>query len=104
VEDAQLTLLVRGKQVAIPRAAIGRVESERRDPLWNGLILGAVLSLGMRAAFSGETCSRSPEPFCTIKGTVVGAGIGAFIDFQIKGHRVIYDARPSGVALLRVRF
>jgi len=104
VGDAQLTLLVRGKPIAIPRASIRRVDHERRDSLWNGIVLGAVFSLAMRVAFAGEACARAKEPSCTIQGTLVGAGLGAFIDYQIKGHRVIFVAPQPAVTLLRVSF
>ena len=54
VGDAQLTLLVRGKPIVISRASIRRLDHERRDPLWNGIVLGAVFSLAMRVAFAEE--------------------------------------------------
>jgi hypothetical protein len=104
VEDARLTLLVRGKPIVIARASIGRVERERRDPLWNGMMLGAALSLAMRVAFAGEACARTADPQCTIQGTLVGAALGAFIDYQIKGHRLIYVAPPPTVTFLRMSF
>jgi len=90
--------------IAIPRASIRRLDHERRDPLWNGIVLGAVFSLVMRVAFAGEACARAKEPLCTIQGTLVGAGLGAFIDYQIKGHRVIFVAPQPAVTLLRVSF
>ena len=104
VEDAQLTLLVRGRPIVIPRDSIGRLERERRDPLWNGIMLGAAFSLAMRVAFAGEACARTADPQCTIQGTLAGAAIGAFIDYQIKGHRVIYVAPPPTVTFLRMSF
>jgi hypothetical protein len=104
VDDTQLRLIARGKPVVIPRAAVVRVEQERRDPLWNGLLIGALASLGLRLAFGGEACSRTPDPRCTVQGLLVGAGLGAFIDHQIRRHPVIYDASQPTVMLLRWLF
>lgn len=104
VEETQLTVIARGKSIVIPRAAIVRLEQERRDKLWNGMLLGALASLGMRVAFGTEACSRTPEPRCTIQGLSVGAGLGAFIDHQIKAHPVIYQSPQSTSTFLRWSF
>ena len=104
VEDAQLTLRVRDNPIVIPRTSIARIELERRDSLWNGLVLGAVFSAVMRVAFADEACSRTKDPGCTLQGIAVGAGLGALIDSQFKGRRVIYDAAQPPVTFLRVSF
>jgi hypothetical protein len=104
VEHAQLTLQVRDRSIVVPKMSIGRVEVERRDSLWNGLLIGAVISAVMRVAFAGEACSRTKDPQCTLQGIAVGAGAGAFIDSRFSGHRVIYDAASPTATLLRVSF
>jgi hypothetical protein len=104
VEDTQLTVLTRGKPIVIPRSAIVRLEHERRDPLWNGMLIGALASLAMRVAFAGEACSRTPEPRCTVQGILVGTGLGAFIDYQIRRYPVIYAAPAPSLTLLRWSF
>jgi hypothetical protein len=104
VDDAQLTLLVRGKPVAIPKVSIGRIEQRRRDPVWEGMIFGAIYAIAMRIAFSSEACSRSKDPYCTIAGIGVSATIGALIDHQIQGRREIYRAAPTPVTLMRLSF
>jgi hypothetical protein len=104
VENEQLTLLVRGKPIVITRSSIRRIERERRDSLWNGIVLGAVFSLVMRVAFADEACARTRDPQCTIKGTAIGAGLGAFVDHLITTRRLIYTAPEATGALLRVRF
>jgi hypothetical protein len=95
VDDQQIKLVSDGKPVEVLRTDVVRLERKRRDPLWNGLLLGALTSLALRAAFGGEACSRTPEPRCTTQGVVVGAAVGTFVDFQITGYRVVYAA-PRG--------
>jgi hypothetical protein len=104
VDDAQLILLVRGKPIVIPRALIGRIEQRRSDPVWEGMIFGALYAIAMRVAFSGEACSRSSDPYCTIAGIGVGAAIGSFIDYQVPARREIYRAPPTPVTLMRLSF
>ena len=104
VQDAQLTLQIRDRSIIVPRISIGRVELERRDSLWNGLLIGAVISAVMRVAFADEACSRTKDPQCTLQGIAVGAGAGAFIDSRFRGHRVIYDAASAPLTFLRVSF
>ena len=104
VDDAQLTVIARGTPIAIPRAAIVRLERERRDALWNGLIIGALASLAMRVAFGSEACSRTPEPRCTLQGVLVGTALGAFVDYQVTAHPVIYAAPAPSITLLRRSF
>ncbi len=104
VENEQLTLLVRGKPIVITRSSIRGIERERRDSLWNGILIGAVFSLVMRVAFADEACARTRDPQCTFRGTAIGAGFGAFVDHMITTRRVIYTAPGATGALLRVRF
>jgi len=95
VDDRQIRVLSHGKLVEVPRTDVVRLERKRRDSLWNGLLVGALTSLALRAAFGGEACSRTPEPRCTTQGVVVGAALGAFVDLQITGYHVVYAA-PRG--------
>jgi hypothetical protein len=104
VDDTRLTVLARGKPWVIPRDRIFRLEREIKDPLWNGMIAGALASLALRIAFYGEACARTPEPRCTVQGVLTGAGLGAFIDFQIRRHPVVYRAPQPALTLLRWSF
>jgi len=104
VQDAALSLLVRGQRITIPREAIQRLTREHRDPLWNGLLIGASLSLVVRVAFAGEACGHASDPRCTIQGALIGAGLGAFVDSRIRRHRLVYDASPPALTLLRMSF
>lgn len=102
VENAQLTLLRRGTPVVIPKASIARIEQLRRDPVWEGMIIGGLYAAAMRIAFKDEVW----RPRDTIGNFVVSIGIGAFIDRQLQGRREIYRAsqpatNTSAVVLLK---
>lgn len=105
VEDAQLTVLVKGKPIVVPRPSIGRIERVERDALWNGVIIGAGVMLVLRAlgGLTGEGCLGRKEPHCTLAGVAMGAGFGALIDYENQKRTVIYAA-GSAVTLLRLSF
>ena len=104
IDDRQIRIVSAGKLVEIPRTDVVRLERKRRDPLWNGMLIGALTSLALRAAFGGEACSRTPEPRCTTQGVVAGAAFGALVDLQITGYRVIYAAPQPTIPTLQWRF
>jgi hypothetical protein len=104
VDDTQLILLRGNTSVPVPKTSIARIDQERRDPIWEGILIGALSALAMRLAFNSEACARSPDPQCTITGLAVGAAVGGFIDFQIRGYRRVYDAPGTVAALLRLPF
>lgn len=105
VEDAQLTVLVKGKPIVVPRSSIGRIEREERDSIWNGVIIGAGVMLVLRAfgGLTGEGCLGRKEPHCTLAGVAMGAAFGALIDYENKKRTVIYVSGPT-VTLLRLSF
>ena len=111
VSHAQ-TVLRSGRPVVIPRAMIGRVYRVRRDPPWEGSVIGVLVGLVMRAAYRGEGCLSDPEPACTLKGLAALGAMGAAIDYGIDDVRVVYKApktsapasgRPT-ITLLRLAF
>lgn len=104
IDDRQIRIVSDGKLVEVPRSDVVRLERKRRDPLWNGMIVGALTSLALRAALGGEACSRTPEPRCTTQGLMVGAALGTLVDFQITGYRAIYAAPQPTITSLRWRF
>jgi hypothetical protein len=104
IEDTQLTVLARSRPWVIRRDEIVRLEREIRDPLWNGMIIGALAILALRVAFYGEACARDTDPGCTLKGVLGGAALGAFVDFQTRRHDVIYRAPPPTLTFLRWSF
>ena len=85
-----LTLLVDGQERLIPTPAVGRVE--KRDSLWNGMVIGGVpgVLIGMMGA--GASCSphcARDVPLAALINGAIGAGIGALIDSQIDGYSTI---------------
>ena len=104
IDDRQMRIVSAGKVVEVSRTDVVRLERKHRDPLWNGMLVGALTSLALRAAFGGEACSRTPEPRCTAQGLAAGAAFGTLVDFQITGYRVIYSAPEPIITTLRWRF
>jgi hypothetical protein len=92
--ETEMTVLKGGRPVVIPRIAIARVDQIRRDPVWDGALLLALISLATHAVavFAGERCEATPEPHCAMRSVAVSAGVGALIDWGIDDDRTIYRA------------
>ena len=99
VESMQLTLIRRGKPVTIPKAQIGRIEQRRRDPLWEGMILGALYAVAMQAAYGDDSWTRKQ----VLAGFSTSIAVGAFIDYQIQGSRTVYRAPDPNVTITMLR-
>jgi hypothetical protein len=91
-----LTLQVDGRERVIPSTGVGRIE--KRDSLWNGMLIGALPAALMGVTGAGVICSFHSH--CAhdmfAMGLVygaMGAGIGAAIDSSIHGYSVV--AGPS---------
>ena len=81
-------------EIMIPLSTIGRVE--KRDSVWNGMLIGAAPSalVGMGAA--GASCSPHCGRDVTVGALVfggIGAGIGALVDSTIPGYSIV-DGPP----------
>ncbi len=94
VKDDELTILRpgrRGQAFVIPKAQISRVETRRRDPPWEGMVIGALGNILLGWAAGGwQACTNTPE--CVAGGIAFGAGIGALIDWQKPTKRTVYRA------------
>lgn len=88
-----LALLVNKQEREWPLAAVGRVE--RRDPLWNGMLGGAVPAGMIGAAVVGSCCSSSERDvlLAFLAFGSVGAGLGALVDRGVPGYALI-DGPP----------
>ena len=90
----ELVVLVDGKERVIPRNGLGRIE--KRDSLWNGMLIGAVPSALIGAAAAGASCSphcgREVSLGMLVSGAI-GAGVGALIDAGIRGYSIV-DGPP----------
>jgi uncharacterized membrane protein len=93
---AELRLLVDGTERVIAPSGIGRIE--KRDSLWNGMLIGAVpfaLLVGAAAGTNCEPICGEVVPIAMLLGGVIGAGGGAFADWRIQGYSIV-DGPPLG--------
>jgi hypothetical protein len=80
VADRRLPVLVNaGTPVAAPATA-RRAPARRRDPLWNGILIGLGAGIGGGYLWARNTCGSNNRE-CDFRaypvGVVAGAGIGA---------------------------
>jgi hypothetical protein len=76
--------------------------SVRRDPIWNGMaiwagVIGGATALGVYSGGYGDCENANPQNFCsgiTITMTLVGAGLGAALDFARDRSELRVDFRP----------
>lgn len=91
VKDDELTILRGRRPIVIPKAVISKVESRRRDPVWDGMLIGAIVNTLMGTLLGGwQGCTNTSE--CALAGIGVGAGFGALIDWRIVSRRTVYKA------------
>ena len=86
----QMTLLVGGTERVMPLREVGRVE--KRDSLWNGMLIGAVPGALIGMAAAGASCSPRcgrDIPLGMLINGAIGAGIGALIDVGIHGYSLV---------------
>jgi hypothetical protein len=85
-----LSLLVDGKEQVLPANGIVRVE--KRDALWNGMLIGALPSALVGMAAAGASCSpdcRRDVSLAMVIFGAMGAGVGALVDFAIPGYAIV---------------
>ena len=90
VARGELTLLVDGHERTFRSGEIGRVE--KRDSLWNGMLIGAVPAALLGGAAAGASCSprcSRDVPLGMLVFGAMGAGLGALIDAGVGGYSVI---------------
>lgn len=87
---SELTLLVDGKEQVVPSSQIGRIE--KRDSLWNGLLVGAAPFALLGGAVAGASCSPHcgrDIPLGMLVFGAIGSGIGALIDSRSRGYAIV---------------
>jgi hypothetical protein len=104
VKDSEITVLRSGQPLVIPRTEIGRIDKVRRDPVWEGMIIGVLYALIMRATFAAEATAGDREPRSTIASAAIAGGVGALIDFTNDEERVVYKAPKGTITILRLSF
>jgi hypothetical protein len=89
VEDAQLTI-VKDKDTRvypIERRRISRVQVRKRDPLWNGMVIGFLAAAASHAAYGNGWSNR--ERVWNYAGNV---GFCALLDLSHTAKRTVYRA------------
>lgn len=88
VEHAQLTIAKGNNQVAIPRARIGKVQTQTRDPIWEGVLIGFLATAIPHFIFRGEPSTTAQ----TVRSYAIVMAGGALIDWGNKAKRTVYQA------------
>jgi hypothetical protein len=102
VSPDELVLLAGDVERVFEREGIGRIE--KRDRLWNGMLAGAIPGAmigASAAAFECSDCGRSVATGAIVVG-VIGAGIGALVDANVKGYRPVFGPSLGSPNALRV--
>ena len=78
-----------GKQpFIIQKAQITRVQERKKDGVWDGIAAGLLYGFIMHVAYGDDSWTAVQTA-----GHYLGsAGLGAFIDWPIKGRRTVYRA------------
>jgi hypothetical protein len=93
LSDSMMTLMVNGELRDYALTDIRQVTRRGGDPLWNGILVGALIG----GAGSG---AASQNVSLAISGAVIYGGIGAMIDKMVAGRVVVY--RAAGVKSVAV--
>ncbi len=109
LSDLSLTLQVHGTLQQFALADVARVERQKRDPVRNGVLIGAAVG-----ALAGFTMGRSADsPSCPLSGSECGQGAvvgtvgGAFwgaiggwiVDALVRTRESVYVAHPRDGSL-----
>jgi hypothetical protein len=110
--NGALTMRVEGEARTIPFDDIGHIK-KRGDSVMNGFLIGAAVGGAMGAAIGAlqsSNCSECGEdqfplgPVMVVAALELG-GIGALIDYFIKGRTLIYRAGPrAGIQVVPIMF
>jgi hypothetical protein len=109
LSDTALTLDVDGQAREIQYTDVRQIE-KRGDSVLNGFLIGAAIGGGIGAAMGASNCSDCGEDqFPLVPAMIVGAlefgGIGALVDYFIKGRTVVYrGGSRTGVQLTPLVF
>jgi hypothetical protein len=85
ISDSTLTLMVNGDLRDFPLDDIRQVTRRGGDPLWNGILIGALIG----GVGSG---TASHDVGLAISGAILYGGVGAVIDKLVDGRVVVYRA------------
>ena len=102
LSPSSLTLLVRDMPHVFDEADVGAIRQRRSDSIRNGARNGFLTGVGITGvefAIASQSDMEGLNTFgwmwLTLSNSLIGAAIGAFVDSQIEGQRVIYRATGS---------
>lgn len=98
ISPSALSVLVDDMRHDLQEANITRIRQRRPDSLMNGTLIG-LLSGALFTVVSAAAVEGEGGPLVVVAGAAItggiGAGIGALVDYERVGSRVVYDARNS---------
>jgi hypothetical protein len=95
VTDSELTIGAKGNKELIPVSRIQEVSRRHRDPLWNGLLVGAAVGMLLGAASkAANDCDPNEcgEKYAVPGGLAFGAAVGIALDALWQQKQVLYRA------------
>jgi hypothetical protein len=96
--NEQLTVTTKRGRQLIRAANISEITHRQKDPIWNGLIIGAAAGALMGAVLNGlNDCDPNEcgEAYVVAGGLALGAAVGAGIDALWRKNQVLYRAPQS---------
>jgi ElaB/YqjD/DUF883 family membrane-anchored ribosome-binding protein len=91
VDRNHLRLATAGREIDIRTDQVRKIETRRRDSLWNGLLIGA--GVGAALGLIPDYYDDCEECHDSLYGSIAaGAGVGLLIDALRSSRRVVYEA------------
>ena len=102
-QDGAMSVRVDGRRVDVPVDDVRRLDLEVHDSLMNGTLIGAAVLGVMSVLICGQGLDSSDDVGqVVLTNAVLGGSIGAFVDWRIDAHRIIYE-RPGGASQSRAK-
>lgn len=102
LSPASLLVDVGGTPQDFQATRVGTIRTQRKDPLWNGALWGALAGAVTGAAScllnpecSGDEGAAAVSVGLAGVGAAAGAGIGAGVDAAIRGPKLLVYAAPA---------
>lgn len=105
IGTSTLTVNTKHGPLDLKAADIVRIRQKRPDPIWNGMLIGALAGAAYplwyfsRMYETGESLRENVDGVGV--GAVAGACVGAWIDRRVRGRKTIYE-RPARSARFAV--
>jgi hypothetical protein len=79
----------------VPTGRVRQIDVEKRDPIWNGALLGAVVMVVCAATWCQQGMDGPSGAADVIASGAMGALLGGGIDALSRERKTIYKARPA---------